>query len=163
MLGQMRRGNIAVCALVAIATFGAGSAQAATPLHSLSRAQLTLLSAINSARAAAGVAPLRASAPLTSAANWQSRELARAGYLDHTAPDGSTLVVRLQRAGWRGVAAGEDLAVAPDPGGAVAMWLQSPGHRENLLRASFRTVGLGLARGAWNGRDALYVTADFGS
>jgi uncharacterized protein YkwD len=43
------------------------------------------------------------------------------------------------------------------------MWLQSPGHRENLLRPSFRTVGLGLARGVWNGRAALYVTADFGS
>jgi uncharacterized protein YkwD len=43
------------------------------------------------------------------------------------------------------------------------MWMQSPGHRENLLRASFHTVGLGLARGAWGGRVALYVTADFGS
>ena len=41
------------------------------------------------------------------------------------------------------------------------MWLQSPGHREILLRPSFQTVGLGLARGVWNGRPALYVTADF--
>jgi uncharacterized protein YkwD len=163
MLEEMRRGNIAVCALVAIATFGAGGAQAAKPLHTLSRAQLSLLSAINSARAAAGVAPLRASPPLTSAASWQSRALARAGYLDHTAPDGSTLIQRLQRVRWSGTAAGEDLAVAGAPGDAVAMWLQSPGHRENLLRPSFRTVGLGLARGTWNGREALYVTADFGS
>ena len=163
MLGQMRRGNIAVCALVAIATFGAGSAQAAKPLHNLSRAQLSLLSAINSARAAAGVAPLRPSASLTSAASWQSRALARAGYLDHTAPDGSSLVDRLQRVRWSGTAAGEDLAVAGAPGEAVTMWMQSPGHRENLLRPSFRSVGLGLARGAWNGREAFYVTADFGS
>ena len=157
----MRRRNIAACALVAFATFGAGSAQAATPLHNLSRAQLSLLSAINSARAAAGVAPLRNSAPLTSAASWQSRALARAGYLDHTSPDGSTLVDRLTRVRWRGVVAGEVLAVAGAPGDAVAMWLQSPGHRENLLRPSFKTVGLGLARGVWNGRPALYVTADF--
>jgi uncharacterized protein YkwD len=163
MLGQMRRGNIAVCALVAIATFGAGSAQAAKPLHTLSRAQLSLLSAINAARAAAGVAPLRPSMSLTSAASWQSHALARAGYLDHTAPDGSTLVERLQRVRWSGTAAGEDLAVAGAPGEAVTMWMQSPGHRENLLRPSFRSVGLGLARGAWNGREAFYVTADFGS
>ncbi|MDX6562947.1 MAG: hypothetical protein QOD65_2761 [Gaiellales bacterium] len=159
----MRRGNIAVCALVALATFGAGSAQAAKPLRQLSQAQVSLLTAINSARAAAGVAPLRASASLTNAASWQSRSLARAGYLDHTAPDGSTLVQRLQRVGWSGTTAGEDLAVAGAPGEAVTMWLQSPGHRENLLRSSFRTVGLGLARGVWNGREALYVTADFGS
>ena len=104
---------------------------------------------------------LRNSAPLTTAASWQSRALGRAGYLDHTSPDGSTLIDRLQRAHWRGVQAGEVLAVAGAPGDAVAMWLQSPGHRENLLRPSFKTVGLGLARGVWNGRPALYVTADF--
>ena len=158
----MRRRNIAACALVAFATLGAGTAQAAKPQH-LSRAERSLLTAINSARAAAGVPPLRASAALTSAANWQSQALARAGYLDHTSPDGSTLVDRLHArcagAAWRRA---RTWPSPRRPRDAVAMWLQSPGHRENLLRPSFRTVGLGLARGVWNGRSALYVTADFG-
>ena len=43
------------------------------------------------------------------------------------------------------------------------MWMGSPGHRENLLRPRSARVGLGLARGAWHGRGALYVTADFGA
>jgi uncharacterized protein YkwD len=158
----MRRRNLVACTLVAFATFGAGSAQAARPLH-LSHAERTLLTAINVARAAAGVAPLRATPALTSAAAWQSQVLARAGYLDHTSPDGSTLIDRLTRVRWHGSAAGEDLAVAPGPADAVAMWMQSPGHRQNLLSPSFHTVGLGLARGVWSGRAALYVTADFGS
>jgi uncharacterized protein YkwD len=158
----MRRRNLAACALVAFATLGAGSANAARPLH-LSRAERTLLTAINSARAAAGVPPLRASVSLSSAAAWQSQVLAQAGYIDHTSPDGSTLLDRLTRVRWHGTTAGEDLAVAPTPSDAVAMWMQSPGHRENLLRPSFHTVGLGLARGVWSGRAALYVTADFGS
>jgi uncharacterized protein YkwD len=158
----MRRRNLAACALVAFATLGAGSANAARPLH-LSRAERTLLTAINSARAAAGVPPLRASVSLSSAAAWQSQVLAQAGYIDHTSPDGSTLLDRLTRARWHGTTAGEDLAVAPTPSDAVAMWMQSPGHRENLLRPSFHTVGLGLARGVWSGREAVYVTADFGS
>ena len=156
----MRRRNLVACVLAAFATFTAGSAQAARPQH-LSRGERSLLTAINAARAAAGVAPLTATAPLRSAATWQSQALARAGYLDHTAPDGSTLVDRLTRVRWHGMSAGEDLAVASAPAQAVTMWLGSPGHRENLLRASFRTVGLGLARGVWNGRPALYVTADF--
>ncbi len=59
------------------------------------------------------------------------------------------------------MSAGEDLAVASAPTDAVGMWLGSPGHRENLLRPSFRTIGLGVARGMWNGRSVLYVTADF--
>jgi uncharacterized protein YkwD len=158
----MRRRNLVACILVAFAALGAGSAQAARPLH-LSRAERTLLTAINSARAAAGVAPLRATGSLSSAATWQSQVLAQAGYLDHTSPDGSTLIDRLTRSRWRGTTAGEDLAVAPSPTAAVAMWMQSPGHRQNLLSPSFRTVGLGLARGMWSGREALYVTADFGS
>jgi uncharacterized protein YkwD len=158
----MRRRNLVACTLAAFATLGAGSAQAARPLH-LSRAERTLLTAINSARAAAGVAPLRATGSLTSAAAWQSQALARAGYLDHTSPDGSTLIDRLTRSRWHGTTAGEDLAVAESPTVAVAMWMQSPGHRQNLLSPSFRTVGLGLARGMWSGREAFYVTADFGS
>jgi uncharacterized protein YkwD len=158
----MRRRNLVACSLVAFATLGAGSANAARPLH-LSRAERTLLTAINSARAAAGVPPLRASVSLSSAAAWQSQVLAQAGYIDHTSPDGSTLLDRLTRVRWHGTTAGEDLAVAPTPSDAVAMWMQSPGHRENLLRPSFHTVGLGLARGVWSGREAVYVTADFGS
>jgi uncharacterized protein YkwD len=158
----MRRWNLVACTLVAFATFGTGIAQAARPLH-LSSAERSLLTAINSARASAGVAPLRATVSLTSAASWQSQVLATAGYLDHTSPDGSKLIDRLTRARWHGTAAGEDLAVATTTSDAVSMWMQSPGHRENLLSTSFHTIGLGLAQGVWNGRGALYVTADFGS
>jgi uncharacterized protein YkwD len=159
----MRRSSLAACLLIALAALGAGSAEAAQPLHRMSSTERSLLIAINSARAAAGVAPLHASAPLNSAAVWQSEALARAGILDHTSPDGSTLTDRLARVRWHGSSAGEDLAVASSPASAISMWMQSPGHRENLLRASFRSIGIGLARGAWNGRSALYVTADFAS
>jgi uncharacterized protein YkwD len=159
----MRRSTLAACLLIALCTFGAAGAEAAQPLHGTSSTERSLLAAINSARASAGVAPLHASVSLNSAAAWQSEVLARAGILDHTSPDGSTLTDRLARVRWHGSAAGEDLAVAPSPASAVAMWMQSPGHRENLLRASFRNIGLGLARGVWNGRSALYVTADFAS
>jgi uncharacterized protein YkwD len=158
----MRGRNLVVCALVAFAAYGTGSAQAARPLQ-LSHAERSLLTAINAARATAGVPPLRATGSLTSAAAWQSQVLAEAGYLDHTSPDGSTLIDRLTRARWHGSTAGEDLAVAPTPSDAVQMWMQSPGHRQNLLSPQFRTIGLGLARGAWSGRSALFVTADFGN
>jgi uncharacterized protein YkwD len=160
----MRRRNLAACLLVAFAALGAGTAEAAQPLRQTAGGEQSLLTAINSARAAAGVSPLRPSAALTSAATWQSQVLARAGILDHTSPDGSTLTVRLARARWHGTGqAGEDLAVATSPALALSMWMQSPGHRENLLRPTFRTVGLALVRGVWNGRSALYVTADFAS
>ena len=42
------------------------------------------------------------------------------------------------------------------------MWLRARATARTCSRPSFRTVGLGLARGVWNGRAALFVTADFG-
>src|SRR3954453_19641959 len=152
----MRGRNLVACALVAFAAYGAGSAQAARPLH-LSRAERSLVTAINSARASAGVPPLRATGALSTAASWQSQVLAQGGYLDPPSPHGSTLIDRLTRARWHGSTAGEDLAVAPTPSDAVEMWMQSPGHRENLLSPQFSTVGVGMARGAWSGRSALFV------
>jgi uncharacterized protein YkwD len=43
------------------------------------------------------------------------------------------------------------------------MWLASPGHRANLLKPSYRRIGLGIARGPFQGQPAAsVVTADFG-
>jgi uncharacterized protein YkwD len=43
----------------------------------------------------------------------------------------------------------------------VRQWLNSPAHRENLLRPGYRRVGLGAAIGTYSGVRARMVTADF--
>lgn len=45
----------------------------------------------------------------------------------------------------------------------VQMWLHSPGHRKNLLDPNQKFMGLGAARGSYDGQDSVYITQDFAS
>src|SRR4051812_43155624 len=74
-----------------------------------------LVQAINGARVANGVPPLRVDLRLVQAARGQSIYLAAAGKLDHIGPDGSTVMTRVSRAGYHGSMVGEDLAAGMGP------------------------------------------------
>jgi uncharacterized protein YkwD len=122
-----------------------------------------LVQAINGARSANGLPPLQVDARLASAAQGQSTFLASVGRLDHAGPDGSNVLTRLIRLGFRGHMVGEDLAAGMGPAATVRAWLASPGHRMNLLEPHFRRLGVGVAMGSLGGASAPFVTADFGS
>jgi uncharacterized protein YkwD len=141
------------------ATAAAAPASTPTPSRTYSSA---LLRAINSARAAQGLAPLRIEPHLALAARRYSRVLARTSQLTHLA-QGQDVGERLAAAGWRGQAYGEDLAVGMTAEQTVAAWLASPMHRQVLLSPAFRRVGLGIAHGSWQGSATHFVTADLGA
>jgi uncharacterized protein YkwD len=120
-----------------------------------------LLSAINEARAAHGLTPLRLDRRLQRAARAHSSDMVRRNYFAH-----GPFVSRLSRFGVRGPRVGENLAwgvgAGADPRRIVQQWLASPKHRANLLRPGFRRVGVGLRAGAFAGYgNALVITADF--
>jgi uncharacterized protein YkwD len=116
--------------------------------------EVSIVSAMNSVRAANGVPPLSVGKALTRAARAHSVDMARRGYFEHGA-----FVQRLRRFGVRAPYVGENLAYGTQPLTAVAivqMWIASPPHRQNLLDRSFRRVGVGVA-----GASTRLVTADF--
>jgi uncharacterized protein YkwD len=155
---SLRRPLILLVAFVAFAAF-ASSAFAAS-----SRAYTSaLVQAINSVRVANGVAPLQVDLRLTSAAKGQSEYLASVGKLDHTGPNGASLLTRVSRLGYHGNMVGEDLAAGMGPAATVHAWMSDAGHRENLLEPRFHVVGVGVAMGSLGGGSAPFVTADFGS
>jgi uncharacterized protein YkwD len=121
-----------------------------------------LVQAINGARAANGLAPLHVDWRLATAARGQSAYLAGLGKLDHAGPDGSNVLQRLMRLGFRGHVAGEDLAAGMGPTATVQAWLASPGHRMNLLSPDYRMLGVAVAMGSLGGTSEPFVTADFG-
>jgi uncharacterized protein YkwD len=121
----------------------------------------SFLAAINEARAAHGLAPLRFDARLQRAARAHSSDMVHRNYFAH-----GPFVSRLARFGVRGPRVGENLAwgvgAGADPRRIVQQWLASPRHRANLLRPGFRRVGLGLRAGSFAGHgNALVITADF--
>ena len=97
----------------------------------------------------------------------------RRNYFDHTSRGGSSFVDRIKRAGYlrgaRSWSVGENLAWGSGSHATarsiVRAWMNSPGHRANILNGRFREIGIGITRGApvpgvHNG--ATYATS-FGS
>ena len=123
--------------------------------------ETALLRAMNSARAQAGLPPLRFDNRLEAAARAHSREMLATNTFAHGA-----FASRMVRFDIQGGIAGENLAwgsgYRASSQAIVAAWLASPEHRANLLRTSFTRVGVGSLDGAFQGaRQARVVTADF--
>jgi uncharacterized protein YkwD len=87
---------------------------------------------------------LTLSPALGNAALAHSLDMATHDYFDHTGPDGSTPASRVARAGYAWQVVGENLAAGvPTPEEAVAGWLQSPAHCQNLMDPRFTDMGVG--------------------
>jgi uncharacterized protein YkwD len=136
------------------------------------RAQV--LSLLNDQRAANGLPPLQRVNALDSAAQSYSQAMMLATaagpvYLSHTGPDGSTLARRVALTGYQWYSLGEDLGAGQkSPAEAVAAWMGSPEHRDNILDPDFSDVGIGVAvgPGTWSGGrldpQVIWWTVDFG-
>jgi uncharacterized protein YkwD len=127
----------------------------------MSPAEAALLCEVNVTRAHYGLARVRPDARLEAAARSHSREMLVTNTFAHGA-----FASRMARFAVRGAIAGENLAWGTgDRASAQAIvqaWLASPEHRANLLRASFRRIGIGSLSGAFQGSSgARVVTADF--
>lgn len=109
----------------------------------------------NAERARHGLAPLAADAPLTRAARAHSEEMIRLDYFAHESPTAAlrTPSRRAAKAGCTDVEVGENIAFYEGYEGddvarrVVADWMNSPGHRANILRPSYTHIGIGLAWG----------------
>lgn len=108
------------------------------------------------------VASLKVSEPLGRAAQRHAEDMARRGYFDHRAPDGSTPGDRVRRAGYSPRLTGENIAFGPESAEEVVRgWLESTGHCENIMDARFAQIGIGLAEGSRRGH--IYWVQNFGS
>lgn len=120
------------------------------------RAAHALLCLVNRERARAGARRLRPNRCLARVAARHARDMIARGYFGHTSPDGRTFGERILATGYAPRYArwtiGENLAwgAAPDgdPAWVVDAWMRSPSHRQNLLRTSFRDVGVAAVSGA---------------
>jgi uncharacterized protein YkwD len=120
-----------------------------------------VLALVNVERARAGCAPVTPDARLATAAHAHSADMAGRNYFAHTDPDGYDPGRRITAAGYRWSTYGENIASGfRDPDSVMTGWMNSPGHRRNILDCRFRNLGVGLA---YDGRHYPYWTQDFGS
>lgn len=117
-----------------------------------------MLKLINQERAAAGLEPLEPDPELTEVARRHSADMFSRGYFSHNTPENKTPFDRIREADVRFRTAGENLALAPTLQIAHRGLMNSPGHRENILRPQFGRAGIGILDG---GRRGLMVTQNF--
>ncbi len=119
-----------------------------------------VVSLVNQERAKAGCAALTVDSRLAAAAREHSQDMATRNYFDHTTPEGVDPGTRITNAGYRWQAYGENIAMGqPDPDSVMQAWMNSPGHRANILNCNFKNLGVGLA---YNAKHQPYWTQDFG-
>jgi uncharacterized protein YkwD len=152
-------------ALVASLALAAPSAQAADcpgadqlPLLSTTAsAKSATLCLLNEQRAANGLAALRSQPTLEAAATTYAQSMVDQRFFAHVSPSGQTLDDRLASyvPDTGGYLIGENLAwgqnVLGTPVATVNAWMHSQGHRENILRADFEEIGVGIVPGSPSG------------
>jgi hypothetical protein len=117
----------------------------------------------NEVRAKNGVAGLKLDPLLSRAAQAKAEDMAARGYFAHQTPDGRTPWDWIEGAGYDFLAAAENLAVGyPTDDGLISAWMESEGHRHNLLNQKYTDVGIGIARGRYKGQETIFVVQMFG-
>lgn len=107
----------------------------------------------NQARLENGCPAMLTSNPLLEiAAQRHSEDMALRGYVDHVSPDGVNPTTRLAEVGYSWSRYGENIAAGHDsPASVVEGWMNSPGHRANILNCDFREIGVGYAEATEGG------------
>ncbi|MFC1441047.1 CAP domain-containing protein [Streptacidiphilus sp. N1-10] len=125
----------------------------------MATAEAQVLSLVNVQRAANGCDALSYSGPLTVLAQNFSAEMATRDFFDHTDPDGKTPWDRAAALGITNLG-GENIAMGQQtPQDVMTAWMNSAGHRANILNCSYHSLGVGVYYGTSGGP---WWTQDFG-
>ncbi len=111
---------------------------------------------VNASRADAGCGALRVDGRIVTAAQAHSDDMAANDYFSHDSLDGRSFADRVRAAGYPSPG-GENIAQGQGSAQAVhEAWMNSSGHRANILNCGFTTIGVGVHQGTWT------WTQDFG-
>ncbi|MFD9304080.1 CAP domain-containing protein [Streptomyces sp. NPDC060048] len=117
-----------------------------------------VLALVNKERAAVGCPVLTVNGKLTKAAQDHSEDMAAHSNMSHTGSDGSDPGQRITRAGYQWSTYAENVAYGYDTAAKVMDgWMNSPGHKRNILDCNVKEIGIGLAQ------PGHYWTQDFGA
>jgi uncharacterized protein YkwD len=154
-MGKLSRNILALSAIgVALCS---GAPVLAQSISSDAQEVLTL---VNQRRAEAGLRPLRIQSQLQQSAQKYAEQMAGTSSFSHTGTDGSTPFSRMAAAGYRGTMMGENIARGFSNAESVMLaWMNSAGHRANILNPGYTEIGIGVA----TGQGGMNWVQDFGA
>ncbi|MEK6263269.1 MAG: CAP domain-containing protein [Clostridium sp.] len=133
-----------------------------TPAPTLSEAnklENEVVVLVNQERAKLGLAPLKNNVELSNVARYKSEDMRDKNYFSHTSPTYGSPFDMMKKFGIDYMAAGENIAKGQTTAAEVMKsWMNSPGHKANILSEDFTEIGVGVAKDA-NG--TIYWTQQF--
>lgn len=151
------QGGVVWCVLVCAAAAGAQAAQNVRAGEVMPAAAEQLMALANRSRAQAGLGRLQWDESLAAAARAHCLRMVAEGPIAHRYGGEADLSDRAARAGARFDLIEENVAIGPDAPAIHEEWMQSPGHRANLLNGEVNHVGIAVVAA----RGVLYATADY--
>jgi uncharacterized protein YkwD len=105
---------------------------------------------VNLERRRLGLNELQMDLRLNDVAHRHARDMYERNYFDHDSPEGRSVFDRLVEAKARFMSAGENIAWGQRSAQEVMdAWMDSPGHRANILQPRYRRIGVGLWKNRW--------------
>lgn len=124
----------------------------------------TVIQLANSARQEAGLDGLKPNGLLAQAAQHKADDMLAKQYFSHNTPSGETPWTFIKAVGYSYITAGENLAIDFTEAESIqSAWMNSPGHRANIMNKSFQEIGIGIAKGMYNGHQTTIVVQMFGT
>lgn len=122
-----------------------------------------LVGAANKTRVEANVGSLVENDLLKEAAQLKANDMATREYFSHKTPEGEDPWIFLEKAGYKYLSAGENLAINfSDSKKVHNAWMNSSTHRANILQPKFTEIGIATAEGRYKGKKAMFVVQFFG-
>jgi uncharacterized protein YkwD len=125
--------------------------------------QAEVIRLVNVERSKAGCQALTANSALTKAAQAHAQDMLSHNYFSHNSQDGTSPFTRMTAAGYRWSSAAENIAAGQHtPADVMTSWMNSSGHRANILNCGLKNIGVGYAAGS-GATYGQYWVQDFGT
>lgn len=118
----------------------------------------------NFQRKSYGLSPLKENELLEQSANLKLQDMIEKHYFAHVSPDGIELKDLVEKVGYEFILIGENLALGnfKDDQDLVLAWMESPGHRENILNSKYQEIGVAVGQGIFEGKKVWFAVQHFG-
>ena len=124
-----------------------------------------IIDATNAQRIQAGLPPLKTNTMLNASAKIKSDDMLAQQYFEHVSPTGKNVANLGRAAGYQYIVLGENLALGnfTDANDLLTAWMNSPGHRANILNKNYQDIGVYAEKGQYKGREVWFAVQHFGT
>ncbi len=118
----------------------------------------------NTHRAENGLSPLTVNSKLNQSALIKANDMFARQYFEHDSPDGVGVDGLAKEVGYAYIVIGENLALGnfENDQELVQGWMDSPGHRANILNTKYQEIGVAVVRGTYQGKSTWMAVQHFG-